>query len=95
MPKLRVTCFNCTDALLQKAQWCSTEVDGDNDELPGGPDFDDCFGARAIECGARDNTLGFTGFGVALTFGDLPGEDDVFKIEDAEVVIVKLFGGVG
>ena len=32
---------------------------------------------------------------VALTLRDLPREDDVFEIEDGEVVIFKLFGGMG
>jgi hypothetical protein len=45
-------------------------------------------------CGVRSRT-GFPGRPVALTLDDLPGEDDVLKIEDREVVIFELVGSVG
>ena len=90
LPKLRVTCFNCNGALPQCAQRCSTEVDGDDNELACEAELDDCIGRRTVERNAGDDGLDFAGLGVALTFSDLPREDDVFEIKDCEVVIFKL-----
>ena len=82
LPKLRVTCLSCTEALPQYAQWCSTEVDSDDDESAGETDFNDCFGRRTFERGAGNDALDFAGLSVALALSDLPREDDVFEIED-------------
>ena len=76
-PKLRVTCLSCTEALPQWAQLCSTEVDGDDDELTGKANFDDGFSGRAIERDARDDAFDFASLGIALTLRDLAREDDV------------------
>ena len=38
--------------------------------------------------------LGIAGRTVALALGDLPLEDDVLKVEDGEVVILKFVRGV-
>ena len=95
LPKLRVTCLSRIDVLPQWAQWCSTDVDGDDDEPTGKADFDDCFGGLTVERDAGDNAFDFTGLSVALALSDCPREDDIFKIEDGEVVIFKFFGGVG
>ena len=95
LPKLRVTCFSCTSALPQWAQRCSTGVDSDDDELAGEADLDDCFGDRPVERDTGDDTFDFAGSRVALPLGDLPCEDDVFEIEDREVVIFEFFGGMG
>ena len=93
-PKLRVTCFRCNALLPQCAHFCSTEVGSDDDELAGEADFDDGFGRSAAERDAGDDTFDFTGLGVALTLNNLARKDDVFEVEDSEVVIVKLFGCV-
>ena len=82
------------EALPQCAQWLSTEVDSDDDELAGEADLDDRFTGRAVECDAGDDILDFVGLRVALTLGDSPCEDDVFEIKDGEVVIFKCFGCV-
>ena len=85
LPKLRVTYFSCGELAPQCAQCRSAEVGSDDDDLCGG----------AGERDAGDDALDFAGFDVALTLRDLPREDDVFEIEDGEVVIFKLFGGMG
>ena len=95
LPKLRVTCFSCKTALPQWAQWRSTEVDSNDDELARETDFDDGFGTGPFERDAIDDTLDFTGLSVALTLTDLPREDDVFEIEDGKVVIVQFLCRVG
>ena len=87
MPKLRVTCLSCNGPPPQSAHRCSAEEDSDDDELAGEADFDDDFGARAVERDARDDALGFSSLGVALALFDLPGKDDVLEVEDGEVVI--------
>lgn len=89
-PKLRVTSRCRTLGLAQNAQPPSAAVGGDDDELAGEPDLDDDFGGRAVERRARDDALDFARSDVALAFGDLPGEDDVFEVEDREAVIFKL-----
>ena len=58
-------------------------------------DFDDDFTGVARERGALDDVLGFAGCTVALALDDLPREDDVFKVEDGEVVIFKFVRSVG
>ena len=70
------------EALPQSAHCCSTGVDGDNDELATEARFDDGLRGRAVEGDTCDNTLDLARSGVALSFGDLSREDDVFKIED-------------
>lgn len=44
---------------------------------------------------AGDDALDFAGLGVALTFNDLPHEDDVFEINDCETVVFELLSRVG
>ena len=95
LPKLRVTCLSCKEALPQFAQRVSTEVDGDDEEFPREADFDDGLRGRTVECDAADDALDLASSDVALTLGDLPREDDVFEIEDGEVVIVKFLSRVG
>ena len=95
MPKLRVTCFSWAALLPQLAQWCSTEVDGDDKEPAGCANFDDCLGRCAFKGNTGDDALAFAGLRIALPVADLPCKDDVFKIEDSELVIFKLFSGVG
>ena len=57
--------------------------------------FDDCFRTAAVEGETCNPVLGFARLTVALPLNDLPGEDNVFEIEDGEAVIVKFFGCVG
>ena len=42
-----------------------------------------------------NDVFGFTGCTVALALDDLAREDDVFKVEDGEVVIFKFVRGMG
>ena len=93
-PKLRVTCFSCNAPLPQCAHLCSTEVGSDDDKFAGEADFDDGFGRSPVERDAGDDAFDFAGLGVALALDDLARKDDVFEVEDCEVVIVKLFGCV-
>ena len=95
LPKLRVTCLTCTEELPQWAQRWSEDISCDNDEFAGEADFDDGLRRFAVKRNAGDNDFAFAGLGVALTFRDLPREDNVFEIKDGEVVIFKLLGGVG
>ncbi|MDQ3565026.1 MAG: hypothetical protein M3436_13090 [Pseudomonadota bacterium] len=44
--------------------------------------------SRVIERETADDTLDLAGLAVALAVGDFTREDDVFEIEDREVVIV-------
>ena len=79
-------------------QWAhalSADVDSDDDELATVTDFGNDFAGIARERGALDDVLGFAGRAVSLTLDDLPGKDDVLKIEDGEVVIFKFVCGVG
>ena len=95
MPKLRVTYFKCTLPSPQWAHALSTDVDSDDDELAAVADFGDDFTGCAVERGALDDVLGFTGRAVPLALNDLPRKDDVFKVEDCEVVIFKFVRGMG
>ena len=95
LPKLRVTYFSWTLVPPQWAHALSGDVDSDDDELATVTDFGNDFAGIARERGALDDVLGFTGRAVSLTLDDLPRKDDVFKIEDGEVVIFKFVCGVG
>ena len=70
-------------------------VDSDDNELACEAELDDCFGRRTGERNAGDDALDFAGLGVALTFNDLPREDNVFEIKDCETVIFELLSRVG
>jgi len=94
LPKLRVTCFTCTEELPQWAQRWSEDIGRDDDKFAGDADFDDDLRRLAVEGDAGDNDFALAGLGVTLTFRDLPREDDVFEIKDGEVVIFKLLGGM-
>ena len=94
-PKLRVTCFSETLLLPQFAHDSSTEVDGDDVEATGRVDLCDCFSAVTGKASALDDVLDFARSPVTLAFNDLAREDDVFEVEDAEVVIFKFVRCVG
>ena len=95
LSKLRVTCLSCTAPLPQCAQYCSAGICSNDDEFAGEADFDDCFGKASVKRDAFNDALDFVRLSVALAGNDLPREDDVFEVEDSEVVIIKLFGCVG
>ncbi len=58
-------------------------------------DFGNNFTGDAFERGALDDILGLSRRLVSLALDDLTREDDVFKVEDGEVVIFKFVRGVG
>ena len=49
--------------------------------------FRDDFCGNSIEGPALDDILRFAGAAIALSFGNLVREDDVFEVKDREVVI--------
>ena len=57
--------------------------------------FDNGFCTATVEGEAGNPVFGFARLSVTLPLDDLPGEDNVFEIEDGEAVIVKFFGCVG
>ena len=79
----------------QLAHTCSTEVDGDDEEFAREADFDNRLGRISSESGALDDVFDFARSRIPLPGCDLAREDDVFEVEDSEVVIFKLFGCVG
>ncbi len=87
-PKLRVTSRRRTPACPHEAQRSLDEVDGNDDEPSGGTDFDNGFRCESMDCDAADDTFDFVGLAVALALDDFARKDDVFEIEDREVVIV-------
>ena len=87
--------MDCAAAAMRTLVLSSRDVDGDDDKLASEADFDDDFGCCAVERDASDDRLDFSRLGVALAFDDFAREDDVFEIEDVEVVIFKFFGCVG
>ena len=93
-PKLRVTSRSWTPSCPQAAHNSLGEVDGDDNELASGSELDDCFSRRSGEGNSGNDAFDFSGFSVALPFDDLAGEDDVFEVEDREVVIVKFLHSV-
>ncbi len=88
-PKLRVTSRCCTPFRPHAAQRSLDAVDGDDEEIPARGDFDDRFGEDAAERIASDDIFNFTRLAVALALDDRTREDNVFEIEDGEVVIFK------
>ena len=57
--------------------------------------FGDDFSGDSIEGAALNDVLRFAGAAIALALDDLAREDDVFEIEDREVVIFKFVRSVG
>ena len=82
-PKLRVTVRCCTPARPHAAQRGLDTVDGDDEEIAVR------FGKDTVERFASDDVFNFTALVVALPLDDLAREDDVFEIEDGEVLIFK------
>lgn len=82
LPKLLVTRRSCGAMPPQLAQTGLDEIDRDDVERPGEPDFDDCFGLTPVERAATDNDFGFIGFSVLLSFDNVASEDYIFKIKN-------------
>jgi hypothetical protein len=93
-PKLRVTLRSSIPFFAHDAQTGLDKVDGDDEEGANLIELDDCFCRLGLDSAAADNELDFPRFTVALTFDDLPGEDDGFKVKDRKVVIVKFLCGM-
>ena len=88
-PKLRVTSRRCTPVRPHAAQCSLGAVDGDGEEIAVRGDLDDGFRWDTVECAASDDIFNFTRLPVALAFDDRAREDNVFEIEDGEIVIFK------
>jgi hypothetical protein len=88
-PKLRVTSRRCTPARPHAAQRSLGVVDREDEESSVRGEFDDRFCGDIAERVASDDILDFTRVPVALALDDRAGEDNVFEIEDGEIVIIK------
>ena len=94
LPKVRVTLRSCGPARPQDRQVALDEVDRDEEERTPGADFDDGLSFKTAERAPADDVLDFAGFGVSLSLDNLAREDNVFEVEDREVVIFKFFSSV-
>ena len=94
LPQVRVTCRSSTPARPQEAHRGLDEVDRDDEERTPGADFDDRFGFETAARVPADDVPDFTGFGVSSSLDNPAREDNVFEVEDREVVIFKFFGSV-
>ena len=63
------------------------KVDGNDEESADLAEFDDSFCLLAFNRAAADNELDLSRSSVALAPGDFACEDNVFEIEDREIVI--------
>lgn len=88
-PKLRVTSRCRTPVRPHAAQRCLGTVDREDEERSVRGNLDDCFGGDVAEDVASDDIFDFARFPVALALDDRAREDNVFEIEDGEIVIVK------
>ena len=64
-------------------------VDGDDEEIALRGEFDDRFCGDVAKGVASDDIFDFTRLVVTLALDDRAREDDVFEIEDGEIVIGK------
>lgn len=88
-PKLRVTSRRCTPVRPHAAQRGLGTVDGDGEEIAVRGDLNDCFCPDTTEGVASDDIFDFARLPVALALNDRAREDNVFEIEDGEIVIFK------
>lgn len=88
-PKLRVTSRCCTPVRPHAAQRGSGTVDRDDEEISVRGALDDRFGGDVAERVAADDIFDFACLPVALALDDRARKDNVFEIEDSEVVIIK------
>jgi len=65
-----------------------------DDDLAGWTDLDDAAGRVPVERLACDDVFALVRLRIALSLEDFTAEDDVFNVEDADFVIVKLIGCV-
>lgn len=94
LPKVRATRRSCTPARPHAAHRNLDEVDRDDVEDAHEADLDDRFGFALFKGTPSDDDFGFARFAIFLALNDVASEDDVFEIEDREVVIFQFFGGV-
>ena len=94
LPKLRATLRSCRPGWPHDAQSALDDIDGDDEEDACRADFEDRFGVLASERLAADNGLGLASLAVFLALNDMAREDEIFEVEDREVVIFKFFSGV-
>ena len=93
-PKVRVTRRDCTPERPHDAQSELDMIDSDEEERARRADLYDRLGGGAFEGEAADDNLRFPGVSISLALDDAPGEDDIFKVEDREIVILKLISSV-
>ena len=94
LPKVRVTLRSCGPTRPQEAHGSADKVDGDDEERPFGTELDDRFSFPAVERTPPDDALDFASRGVSLPLDNVAREDNVFEVEDREVVIFKFFSSV-
>lgn len=87
LPKVRATRRSCGPARPQEAHRDLDEVDRDDIEDAREVDFDNRFAFAAIENPPSDDGLGFARSAIFLALDDAAREEDIFEIEDREVVI--------
>ena len=90
-PKLRVTRRSCTPGRPHEAHSMLDKGDGDDEEVAKRAELDDCFSLEPFDRDAAGDVLAFARLAVALALDDFANEEDVFEIEDREIVIVKFF----
>ena len=88
-PKLRVTSRCCTPVRPHAAQRGLGTIDRDDEEIPLRGNLDDRFDGDVAERVASDDIFDFARLPVALALDDRAREDNVFEIEDGEIVIIK------
>jgi len=89
-----VTRLSCTPLRLQEAQRCLDEVNRDDVECAREAKLDDDFGRAPVKAVPSDEDFGFARLAIPLALDDAASEDDVFEIEDREVVIFQFFGSM-
>lgn len=94
VPKVRATRRSRAPARPQEAHRDLNEVDRDDIEDARAVDLDNRFAFAVIENLSSDDGLGFARFTIFLALSDAAREEDIFEIEDREVVIFQFFGGV-
>ena len=94
LPKVRATRRSCTPTRLHAAHGALDKADRDEVEDASKADLDNRFGLVAIDAASPDDNLGFARFAILLARNDSASEDDVFAIEDREIVIFQFFSSV-
>jgi hypothetical protein len=84
-----VTLRSSTPSRPHEAHKELDKVDRDDEESAVWAELDDRFGFDGLKRDTADDELDLSRLAVALALDDFAGKDDVFEIEDREVVIVK------